>query len=287
MKIAVASGKGGTGKTTVAVNLALSLAENGHTIQLLDCDVEEPNASLFLNIVPTRIRGVYLKNPVFDKERCTYCGKCAEFCQYNAIAVLPERVLLFAELCHGCGGCSLVCPEKAITEKEREIGKIEKAETKGIEFIQGVLNVGEAMATPVIRELKKETKEGRTTILDSPPGNACPVIETVRETDFCILVTEPTPFGLSDLKITVEVLRSLQVPFGVVVNRDGVGDDRIEKFCQREKIPLLLKIPESKELAHAYSRGVPFVEVLPVFKEKFVKLYKDIQEQEGTKERRK
>ena len=277
MKISVASGKGGTGKTTIAVNLALSLLEE-YEVQLLDCDVEEPNAALFLEMKPEFLKNVSLKNPVFDEETCTLCGKCGKFCAYHAIAVLPKKVLFFPELCHGCGGCEIICPVGAISETERPIGKIEHAKAGNFEFLQGVLKPGEAMATPVIRELKKKIREDRITILDSPPGNACPVIETMRDSDFCVLVTEPTPFGLSDLKITIEILRSLAIPFGVVINRDGIGDQRTEEFCQKEGIEVLMKIPEDKRIAHSYSLGVPFTYELPEFCARFIAMYQRINE---------
>ena len=277
MNITIASGKGGTGKTTVAVNLALSLQDEME-LELLDCDVEEPNAALFLRALPGPHRDVSLRIPVFDEDRCDHCGKCGKFCAYHAIAVLPEKVLFFPELCHGCGGCEIVCPQGAISETTRSIGKIEKAEDGGLRFFQGVLNPGEAMATPVIRELKKEADPEKLTILDSPPGNACPVIETLRDSDFCLLVTEPTPFGLSDLRITVEILRSLGTPFGIIINRDGMGDEKTEEFCQVEEIPLLMKIPEDRRIAHAYSRGVPFVDELPEYRAEFQKLFKTIEQ---------
>ena len=276
MNLAIASGKGGTGKTTVAVNLALALAGE-QEVQLLDCDVEEPNAALFLDLEPEKIRDVTLNNPIFDQEKCTHCGKCGEFCAFHAIAVMPEKVLFFPGLCHDCGGCELVCPEDAISWAERPIGVLQGASKGGLHFIQGVLEPGEAMATPVIRALKKEILQEGINILDSPPGNACPVIEVVRDSEFCLLVTEPTPFGLSDLKLTVSLLRELGRPFGVIINRDGMGDARTEEFCELEGIPVLMKIPEDRRIAQAYSKGVPLIEDLPEYRERFLELFEKLE----------
>ena len=271
--ISVASGKGGTGKTTIATNLGLSI----DNVQLLDCDVEEPDSHLFLDIDLEKVEDVYLSVPVIDEEKCDFCGKCSKFCQYNAIGVLPSKVLLFPELCHGCGGCALVCPKGAITEEKRIIGIIEGGTSNGVEFYHGVLNIGEPMATPVIKTLKKRISKGKNAILDSSPGAACPAVETIRDSDFCLLVTEPTPFGLYDLKLAVEVVKHLNIPFGVVINRDGIGDDRVEKFCMASNIPILMKIPQNEDIARLYSNGKPFVLEMPEWKEKFVQLFDKIQ----------
>ena len=273
MIISIASGKGGTGKTTIATNMALSIAN----AQLLDCDVEEPDSHLFLNMDLEKVEDVYQSVPVVDKEKCDFCQKCSQFCQYNAIAVLPSDVLVFPQLCHGCGGCTLVCPKEAITEDKRIIGIIEGGTSDGVEFYHGMLNIGEPMATPVIKALKKRITKGNNTILDSPPGTSCPAIETIRGTDFCLLVTEPTPFGLYDLKLAVEVVKHLTIPFGVVINRDGIGDDRVEKFCIERNIPILMKIPQNEDIARLYSNGQPFVSEMPEWKEKFVQLFDKIQ----------
>lgn len=272
MKIGIASGKGGTGKTTIATNMALSL----DNVQLLDCDVEEPNSALFLDIELEKIEDVAIKIPVIHRDRCTYCGECSRFCQYNAIAVLPSDILFFPELCHGCGGCTLVCPEKAITEGERIIGVVEGGNVGSVEFYQGRLNVGEAMATPVIRALKGRIDDSKTVILDSPPGTACPVIETVGDVDYCILVTEPTPFGLHDLKLAVDVVVHLGIPFGVIINRDGMGDDGVLDYCHGKDIPVIMKIPHDLKIARLYSDGIPFVSELPEWKERFQELMKNM-----------
>jgi len=255
--ISVASGKGGTGKTTIAVNLALYLAQNGtESIQFLDCDVEEPNAYIFLRPEIQKRQKVCILVPQVDKTKCNFCGKCAQVCAYNAIAVLKDKVLVFPQLCHGCGGCALFCPEGAITEKEREIGLLEQGKTRQIDFIQGKLNISEPMATPIIREVKKKIDANAISIIDVAPGTSCPVIEAVNQSDFCLLVTEPTPFGLNDLKLAVEVLRKLKVKFGVIINRAGIGDDKVKKYCEDEKIEVLAEIPYDRNVAVLYSHGI-------------------------------
>lgn len=272
--ISVASGKGGTGKTTVAANLALSLNEN---VQFLDCDVEEPNAHIFLKPEITHAQSIGVPIPQVDEEKCTYCGKCAQVCLYNAIAVVKEKVLVFPELCHGCGGCALLCPEKAIKEVNKPIGAVEEGKADSIQFIQGKLDIGEMMAPPLIRAVKRAANSNQIAIIDVSPGTSCPVIEAVKDSDFCILVTEPTPFGLNDLILAVEVLRKIKVPFGVVINRADVGDKKVDEYCQKEKIPILMRIPMDREIAISYSKGIPIVEEKPDYKEKFKRLYRQIE----------
>ena len=279
MIIAVASGKGGTGKTTVAVSLALSLVDDGPLF--VDCDVEDPNAALFLNPTIESRREVGQLIPHVDPETCTACGRCAEVCQFNAIAVVGKNVLVFAELCHGCGSCTLNCPEEAITEELDVTGVIERGANGSIEFARGILNVGEAMAVPVISQLKRWVipldSSGRPVILDAPPGNACPVVEVMHGADFALLVTEPTPFGLHDLKQAVEVARGeLGLPVGVLINREGVGDKGVDTYCQEHNVPLLMRIPIDRRIAEAYSDGVPLVEALPAYRQRFRALYSDI-----------
>ena len=274
MKIAVASGKGGTGKTTVSVSLALSLG----AVQLVDCDVEEPDCNIYLNLPLERIEDVSFSVPEIDKNLCVFCGKCSEFCQYNALAIFPENALVFTDLCHGCGGCFILCPENAIKEKKKSIGVIEYGQKSELEFVRGVLNIGEPMATPVIKALKKKINRDRTVILDSPPGTACPVIETISDCDFCLLVTEPTPFGLHDLRTAVELTRVLNVPCGVIINKAGIGNTLVQTYCQKESIPILMEIPHTREIAELCSQGIPFVRKMLSWKKRFQKLYSDIEE---------
>jgi len=277
MIISVASGKGGTGKTLVATSLALSLSDN-YKIQLLDCDVEEPNANILLHLAMNQSQHVYIPIPKVDEAKCTYCGKCAEVCAYNTIAVLKEKVLVFPELCHGCGACSYLCPESAITEEGREIGVVERGDSGNLELIQGKLNVGEAMAPPVIREVKKYIDPANIVIIDVPPGTSCPVVEAVKESEFCLLVTEPTPFGLNDLSLAVEVVRKLGISCGLVINRVGIGDEEVERYCHQEGIPILLKIPLDRKIALLYSKGTPLVEGMPEWRDEFLKLFQDIKD---------
>ncbi|MBN2066781.1 MAG: ATP-binding protein [Candidatus Thermoplasmatota archaeon] len=273
MIISIASGKGGTGKTTIATNLALSL----DNVQLIDCDVEEPNANIFLNAKIKERQDVSVNIPEIDKIKCNFCGKCSEFCAYNALAVVPSDVLVFSELCHSCGGCELVCPKDAVGWSERVVGVVEHGVAEGIDFYHGLLNVGEIQAIPVIKALKRKVDKSKNVILDAPPGTSCPVIETVGGSDYCILVTESTPFGLHDLKLAVDVIRHMCIPFGVIINRDGVGDKKVERYCQNEKIPVLMKIPHSEEIAKLYSKGIPFVNELPDWKNEFQHLFSRIQ----------
>jgi MinD superfamily P-loop ATPase len=277
MIISVASGKGGTGKTLVATSLALSLIDN-YKVQLLDCDVEEPNANILLNLAMNQSQPVYIPVPRVDETKCTYCRKCAEVCAYNAIAVLKEKVLVFPELCHGCGACSYLCPESAITEEGREVGIIERGNSGNLELIQGRLAIGEAMAPPVIREVKKYITPANIVIIDVPPGTSCPVVEAVEGSNFCLLVTEPTPFGLNDLSLAVEVVRKLGIPCGVVINRVGIGSKEVEQYCHREGIPVLLRIPLDRKIAMLYSKGIPLVEGIPQWREDFLKLFQDIKD---------
>jgi len=282
MIISIASGKGGTGKTTVAVNLALSLSNV--QVQLLDCDVEEPNSHIFLNPVIEETKPAQTLVPTVNYELCDYCGKCAPACEYNALVVLPEKeVMVFPELCHGCGLCSLVCPQEAISEEPREIGVIKKGRSGDgkIDLVYGLLNIGEVKATPLIDQVKAELNPAKTVIIDVPPGTACPVIAAVQSTDYCILVTEPTPFGLYDLKLAVEVLRVLKIPFGIVVNKAGIGDRKVYEYCAKEGIPILLEIPHDKRIARYYSEGVPFVREMPEWEERFAGMMKSIKEYVG------
>lgn len=272
MIVSVASGKGGTGKTSVAVNLALSVGN----VQLLDCDVEEPNAYLLLHPEINKKEPVYTLIPKVDRELCNTCGECTKFCQFNAIFVASEKILVFPDLCHSCGGCAMVCPRKAITWEKHKIGTLNFGAADGVALVYGELEVGKPMAVPVIKAVKKQIKEGKNVVLDSPPGTSCPFVETVRGSDFCILVTEPTPFGLHDLKIAVEVLRKVGVPFGVVINRAGIGDKRVYDYCGKENIRILLEIPYERRIAELYSKGVPFSLEMSEWVDKFQMLYNKI-----------
>ena len=284
MIIAIASGKGGTGKTTVAVSLALSLATDGCRPVLLDCDVEEPNGALFLRPEIKERREVGQMIPRVDVAKCTSCGRCAEVCQYHAIAVVGEKVLVFPELCHGCGSCTLNCPTGAIDEVLHVLGTVERGLAGGVAFDQGTMNVGEAMGVPIIRELKRwaipPESGDRPVILDAPPGSSCPVVEVMRGADAVLMVTEPTPFGLHDLRIAVQVARKeLGLPVAVVVNRDGVGDQGVDAYCDAEGIPIIMRIPLDRRIAEAYSEGIPPVEALPEMVTGFRDVYEALKRQ--------
>lgn len=273
MIISITSGKGGTGKTLIATSLALSLEGK---IQFLDCDVEEPNASIFLKPEIKEKEFVYLPKPVVEDSKCTGCGKCAEICQFNAIAVVRKKVLMFYELCHSCGACSLVCPEGAIFEVDAEKGVLEGGEKGNIEFWRGILKVTEPSPTPLVKELKRRVHPRKYVIIDSSPGTSCPVVEAVKGSDFAILVTEPTPFGLHDLDLAVRMCKNLGVKIGVIINRAGKGNENVEAYCKDKEIPILERIPLSREIAQAYSKGIPFVEAFPEFRGRFRLLWERI-----------
>ena len=282
MKITVASGKGGTGKTTIATSLALAVNSQPSPL-FLDCDVEAPNAHLFLNPVFERREEVSVPIPQVDEDKCTYCGRCAEVCVWHAIAVVGKKVLVFPQLCHGCGSCTLACLEDAITEIPNPIGVMETGSTRdGITFAQGVLNVGEPMAVPIISQLKAQSihrsasEAQQLTIIDASPGTACPVVESMRGADFCLLVTEPTPFGLHDLRLAAQVTQELGIPAGVVVNRDGVGDAGVDDYCREVGLPVLMRIPLDQRIAEGIARGVPLVHIQPEYVPKFQDLYAQI-----------
>lgn len=282
MILAVASGKGGTGKTTVSVNLARIF---GAPVQLLDCDVEEPNSRLFLKGKLHDSEIASIRVPKVDESRCDACGECARLCRYHAIALLGPAPLVFPELCHGCGGCEKVCPRGAISETDRRIGVVETLEADDVTLIQGRLDVGVAMAPPLIRAVKSRLRRTESAILDAPPGTSCPVIVTIRGADFVVLVTEPTPFGLHDLELAVDMVKELGVPFGVVINRVGIGDDRVHKFCGEKKIPVLVEIPDDRRIAEAYSRGELIADALPEYRSLFATLLWNIRETRGRERR--
>jgi len=280
MIIAIASGKGGTGKTLVATSLALSLGKNA---QILDCDVEEPNAHILLKPKIVSSEPASIPVPQVNKAKCTYCRKCVEVCAFHAIAMLAEHVLVFPELCHGCGACSYLCLEDAISEVDRQIGVVECGKAGDIDFVHGKLNVGEAMAPPLIRAVKKHIDRSKTVIIDVPPGTSCPVVESIEGSDYCVLVTEPTPFGLNDLALAVEVVRKLGIPFGIIINRDGFGDNKTDEYCKTNNITILMRIPLDTGIAKLYSRGIPLVQGMPEWRPKFQQLYSDIVNQTRTK----
>lgn len=272
MIISIASGKGGTGKTTVAVNMAQAIKY----VQFIDCDVEEPNAHIFLKPSIKNIEKVKVLVPKVNYQFCDFCGKCAEFCQYNAIAVFEEQVLVFPEICHNCGGCKIVCPQKAISEYETTIGKIRKGVSGNIEFLDGLLNITQPSSVPIIKKLKSYISKTSPVIIDSPPGTSCSMIETVEESDFCILVTEPTPFGLNDLKLAVGVVKKMNIRYGVIINQSDIGDDKVKQYCLNDNIEVLMEIPYSRKIAEAYSKGESLISALPEYKFKFKELYDKI-----------
>lgn len=272
MVISVASGKGGTGKTTVAVNLALSISEN-EKVEFLDCDVEAPNAHFFLKPSIHSTEPAEVLMPVVNENLCDYCGRCQEVCSFHAIAVIKDHVLTFPELCHGCGGCARFCPEEAIAETGRTIGVLERGSAGEIEFAHGKLNPGEAMASPLVKAVKKLILPDRTVILDAPPGTSCSTVETVRGSDVCVLVTEPTPFGLHDLRLAVKMVGTLGIPAGVVINRSDLGDEELERYCNEKGLPVLLKIPWDRRLAELYAVGEAIASNNTLWKSRFSGLF--------------
>lgn len=270
MRIAVASGKGGVGKTTLTVNLAHVAADQGLRVQVLDCDVEEPDCALFLGPRVECTLPVEVFVPAIDESRCTHCGVCGDICEFRAIVALPGVVLTFPELCHSCGACLLLCPEGAIVEVPRSTGVVEAGWTGGVDAIAGTLNVGEARSLPMIKAVKGLADPVADLILlDAPPGTSCPMIETVRGADLVLLVTEPTPFGLHDVRLAVETVRTLGLPVAVISNRADTGDVRLREYCAREGIEILLEIPDDRRLAEACSRGQLAVDVLSEYRERF------------------
>ena len=273
MIIAVASGKGGTGKTLISTSLAISLGKN---VQFLDCDVEEPNAHIFLKPKIGKTEKVNVWIPEVDESKCDFCGKCSQICEYNAIVVAKEKVLIFPQLCHSCGGCILLCPKNAFTEKEREVGHIDLGKVKDIDFVSGTLNVGEAMPVPMVSALKKKIDLKKTVIIDASPGTSCPVVEAIKGSNFCILVTESTPFGLSDLKLAVEMVKKMGIPCGVIINKYDKTYLETEEYCETNNIAILLKVPEERKIAEAYSRGEALIMAVPEYRKKFLKLFEGI-----------
>lgn len=273
MIISIASGKGGTGKTTVATNLAYSLGKN---VQIMDCDVEEPNSHLFLKPQISGGQAVIAPIPLIDENRCTHCKKCMEICRFGAIAVVNKKGITFPELCHSCGGCMAACPENAISEKGRELGDIETGSICDISFVHGRLKVGQVMSPPIIKKIRTLAEKQMVNIIDAPPGTSCPVIAAMKGADFVLLVTEPTPFGLHDLKLAVETIRILNLPHGIVINRAGMGNNDVREYAKKERIPILMEIPFDKKIAQVYSKGEMVVEKIPEYKKKFLDLFDQI-----------
>lgn len=281
MNIAIASGKGGTGKTTVTTNLAVVAARSGLTVTYVDCDVEEPNGHLFLRPEITSIIKAVRRVPVVDRDQCTLCGKCGEICQFSAIMPLGSEVLVYPELCHACGGCMLVCPTGAISEQSREIGKIEIGRADQVQFVHGLLNIGEAMSPPLIRQVRQAAPAAELTLVDAPPGTSCPVVESIRDCDYVLMVTEPTPFGLHDLKLAVEMVKALKLPFGVVINRAGMGDGQTQAYCRSRRIEIVMEIPDDRAVAEAYSRGQLACTLGSAYEQRFVEILLHISRRTG------
>jgi MinD superfamily P-loop ATPase len=276
MQIAIASGKGGTGKTTIATNLASSIARMGKDVQYLDCDVEEPNGHIFLKPDIEETHEVTIGVPEVDTDLCNGCGKCGQLCQYSAIICLKDKPLVFEQLCHSCGGCELVCPTDAIKEKQVEIGFVDLGTAGDVKFGQGRLKIGDVRSPALVKKVKENAANNRTILIDAPPGTSCPVIEAVKRVDYILLVTEPTPFGLNDLALAVEMVRKLKIPFAVVINRCDIGDDQVVRYCKREDIEILLEIPNDRLVAEAYSQGIKIIDALPGYEKKFLRLYEKI-----------
>ena len=275
MKIAIASGKGGTGKSTVAANLAWALARS-RDVALVDCDVEEPNLHLFFPAPATEMP-VTTPVPEIDAERCTLCGECGKFCRFGALAVLKDSVLTFPHLCHSCGGCTLVCPQGAVREVPRTIGRVTCSRPlPRLTLISGILNEGEVQAPAVIRAAKTLAEGHPLTLYDASPGIACPVIETLEGSDACILVTESTPFGLHDLRLAVEVAETLGISAGVVINRSDGQDEATVAFCREHGLPVLMTIPFSREIAAVQNRGGLISRDIPGWEERFAGLFEAV-----------
>ncbi len=278
MKIAVASGKGGTGKTTVSTAIALTIGES----VFLDADVEEPDAHIFLKPKIERTHSVPIMIPRVDYSKCDFCGECAKACAYNAIAVVPGKVLIFDEVCKGCGTCTIACPQRAIYEVPREIGVINEGWVDGkIHFFEGKLNIGESATTYLIRELKKFAKTDQDVVIDAPPGTSCPMLEATKFVDFVILVAEPTPFGVYDLNLSIQALKDTGLKLGIVVNKYGIGNDDVFKLAEKYGIPVLMKIPFDRELAAAYSKGVPLPVAKPEIKSELKRMVDEIRNMVG------
>ncbi len=276
MKVAIASGKGGTGKTTIATSLSHLAANLNHRTVYADCDVEEPNGHLFLkpDIRDTRSAGVLV--PVVNEDACIHCGLCGDVCLYNAIVTLGGRVLVYPDLCHNCGGCALLCPVGVICETSHEIGTIDRGKSGTLQYIAGRLNVGQISCTPLIRAVKQDIPKADLVIIDAPPGTACPLIETLHDCDLALLVTEPTPFGLHDLKRAVQVARTLDLPVAVIINRADIGNGDVRDYCASESIRIIAEIPNDRRVAEAYSQAKLITSAIDEYTPLFTGMLADI-----------
>ncbi|MFA8436014.1 MAG: ATP-binding protein [Marinifilaceae bacterium] len=288
IKIAIASGKGGTGKTTLSTNLTLFLSRILKKVVLVDLDVEEPNSGLFLKGQILEQEVQFRDIPILNIQKCTHCGRCKEVCNFNAIAQLPGSLEIYEELCHSCHACVGLCPENALSIGKRKIGEITKYQMSGFTFLESRLNIGEPSAVPQIRStftyLKKHITDDSLVVMDASPGTSCPVVETFRNVDFVVLVTEPTPFGIHDLKLAVETAREMNQNFGIFINKDGIGDGELERYCKEEHIPILGRIPYSEEIARLYSEGKVLVDEIPIVEQELKRLWSNIQKHTMIKE---
>ena len=285
MKIAIASGKGGTGKTLLSTNLFYTLQQANKPVALIDCDAEEPNDREFIAGELLGTNTITQKVPVIDAQKCTFCGKCKEYCSYNAIVMLKPAsfIEVVEDLCHDCGACLAACEYDAITEKDKDLGQVSyyKLSTNS-RLIEARANVGVYSPVPIIKMAIKQPENGEILILDSPPGISCPFIATVEDADFVLLVTEPTPFGLNDLKLSVETLEQLGKKMGVIINRSGLGDQSVYQYLREKKIPFLMEIPFDKRIAEAYSKGKLITVELPEYRQAFAELYQKVEQQINT-----
>lgn len=279
MRVGIASGKGGTGKTTVATNLARVAAMEERRVVYLDCDVEEPNGQIFLDPEVKWRRPVTLPVPRVDEDLCDLCGQCGDICEFSAIVPIGKKVLIFPQLCHSCGGCRLVCPLKAVTEIPREVATLMGGEVNGLEYLQGLLNIGEAMSPPVIRALKAVAPQAELVIVDAPPGTSCPVVEAVGGCDKVLLVTEPTPFGLHDLELALDTIGCMGIPCEVVINRVGLNGDATRECCRSRGVEIAAELPDRRSIAEAYSRGEMAVDADPEFRDLFRSLLCRLEDQ--------
>jgi MinD superfamily P-loop ATPase len=279
MNIAIASGKGGTGKTTIATNLAQVIADLGKPVCYLDCDVEEPNGHLFLNPIINHTQLASIPVPVIDESLCNACGECVRFCRYNALIRLGKTIIVFPEMCHGCGGCTLLCPNSAIHEENNEIGTVETGRSGEITFVHGKLTIGKAMSPPLIRSVLRCATSTGINIIDAPPGTSCPVIASIRTADFTVLVTEPTPFGLNDLGLALDMIQELKVPHAAVINRADESIATAREFCSQRQVKIIAEIPEDRRIAEAYSRGELICKVIPETRAIFETLWQHILQQ--------